>query len=115
MSSEPPEPAPRKYQLKPKVIEKINRPVGSGPDAPIDVRQILQANLRVEDRFAAPLEIRPRRSKRKRDYWTVLLGSYVVAALTVLWQPGSVIFVGAGVIILSLGLTWIMWFVMSDY
>ena len=58
------------------------------------------------------------RSRRKRDYWFLLVaGNLLVIAMTSLsgYNPASMIFCLGGLVLVSLGLTWIMWFVMDDY
>jgi hypothetical protein len=85
-----------------------------------DVQALLQANTAHE--AAAGLHAltpqAPRRSRRKRDYWISLFAAYAViggalkiASLNLM----SIAFAAAGAIIVTLGLTWIYWFVLDDY
>lgn len=89
------------------------------PDAN-DVHAMLRANH--ERRRAAGLEDAPppppRRSRRKRDYWLILIpvdlfftGVLVAPGLSV----GIKLYALAGLIVFTLGFTWVMWFVTDDY
>ena len=58
-----------------------------------------------------------RRSRRKRDYWLLLISVNAFFAYFAV-TGGSVVtlvYSGAGIIFFTLGLTWVMWFVMDDY
>lgn len=85
-----------------------------------DVHAMLRANL--ERRRAAGLEELPppppRRSRRKRDYWLVLIPVDLFFA-AVLVAPGAStgmkMYALGGLVIFTIGLTWVMWFVMDDY
>ena len=57
-------------------------------------------------------------SRRKRDYWIMLIaGNALIVGGVALarFNPISLIFGVSGVVMLSLALTWVMWFVMDDY
>jgi hypothetical protein len=54
----------------------------------------------------------PRRSKRSRDYFAVLLAGNAALVSGCFLQR---VFAGAGFVIFNVGLTWVMWFVMDDY
>jgi hypothetical protein len=93
----------------------------AGPRAndPNDVFAVLQHNRVVEQKHGLnDVKIRQRRSKRKRDYWLLLVPSDLLLGL-LMWQGRSnpVIFVYgiSGLVVLTLSITWIMWFVMDDY
>ncbi len=85
-----------------------------------DVHGILRDNL---DRAnAAGLnDLAPklrRRSRRKRDYWLLLLTVSAFLAFIVFGpyaNPMTKLYGLAGFVIFTLGLTWVMWFVMDDY
>jgi hypothetical protein len=88
--------------------------------APTDVYQVLRDNLAREN--AAGLNVvkpvPPRRSRRRRDFWLVLIGGNLAIMASVGFTSinvMTVIYGFAGVILLSSGLIWIMWFVMDDY
>ena len=85
-----------------------------------DVHGILRDNL---DRanVAGLNDLAPkvrRRSRRKRDYWLLLLTvnaffAFVMFGLNA--NPMTRLYGLAGFIMFTLGLTWVMWFVMDDY
>jgi hypothetical protein len=110
------------------VRDLCKQAAGSGPQLPTqqraspanDVQALLRANSAHE--AAAGLHTltpqAPRRSRRKRDYWISLFAAYAliggalqVASVNVM----SLAFASAGVIIITLGLTWVFWFVLDDY
>ena len=61
----------------------------------------------------------PRRpSRRKRDFWLLFIGGNLLAAATVGGLHKNVVTVVFGfsaMVFFSLGLIWVMWFVMDDY
>ena len=85
-----------------------------------DVRALLRANL--EHRRAAGLEEAtppaPRRSRRKRDYWLVLIPVdlfFTALLVTPGMSPGIKLYALAGLVMFTLSFTWVMWFVADDY
>jgi hypothetical protein len=62
---------------------------------------------------------RPRRSSaRKRDYWLVLLPTnafFAFFAFGPFRNPMTLAFGVGGMVITTVGLTWVRWFVMDDY
>ena len=86
---------------------------------PNDVHAILQQNHAVAKQAGLnEVELKVVKSRRKRDFWLLLIaGNLVTAGLVALggFNPISLVYGLAGVVVLSLGLTWIMWFVMDDY
>ena len=114
------DPPPVKHTLTTAKFEAVNAPIAAPTPAPNDVYQVLQDNLAREN--AAGLNVvRPvpkRPSRRKRDFWLVLIGGNLAIMASVGFTSinvMTVIYGFAGVILLSSGLTWIMWFVMDDY
>ncbi len=107
-----------KLKLGTKDFERLNRPAGEeGVQAAADVRSILNDNLKVSTRFEKPIEFTQRRSRRKRDYWTVLVtGNALLVGLVVALPKNPVVLVSgiSGVVLFSVGVTWVMWGVMSD-
>ena len=109
-------------------VRDLNRQaIGTAPllgvNAPVnranEVHAMLQGNLDAAD--AAGLNEVPfqpkRRSRRKRDYWLLLITGNAIFGFFAL-KGGSVVtlvYSGAGIIFFTLGLTWVMWFVMDDY
>jgi hypothetical protein len=89
-------------------------------DDPNDVLAVLQHNRAIERKHGQDeLEYKaPRKSRRKRDFWLILIfGNLAIVGSVVFarFNPISLIFGLAGLVMLSLGVTWIMWFIMDDY
>ncbi len=131
--SDAPEPPPRKFAFKPKEFERVNapRPESAAADAaaptpaPVpaanDVFAIRQ-ELREREKAAGLDELkpadRPNSTRRRRDYWFLLLagniaivGTAAIVGLNVM----TAAFAFSGVVLYSIGLTWIMWSVMDRY
>jgi hypothetical protein len=118
-------PAPTAKELA--MISTASAPVTPRPapastpkaDDPNDVYAVLRANRAVEDQAGlGDVEIRIIRSRRKRDYWLVLIGGNLVILATLALSglnPVSALFGLAGIILFSVSLTWIMWQVMDKY
>lgn len=142
-----PDPPPRTFGFKPKEFERLNQPAGSQAPMPSaqDLAKLAGGEPRAaagkpagprpgdpNDVFSIRRELRARehaeggdriaikkvRSRRKRDYWLLLVAAngFFGAALYLTWgNVAAMVFSLAGIIISSLALTWVMWFVMSDY
>jgi predicted phage tail protein len=113
------DPPPVKHTLTSAKFEALNAPTAATPP-PVDVHQVLRDNLARENAAGmnAVKPVPPRRSRRKRDYWLVLIFGNLAIAATVHLAGGNVVTVVygfSGIILLSSGLTWVMWFVMDDY
>ncbi|MDB6092603.1 MAG: hypothetical protein JWM32_165 [Verrucomicrobia bacterium] len=98
----------------------INGPAKSAPPAENEVHAILRANLaEANDAGDNDLELIERRTtKRMRDYWALLIGGNLVLGGSALLGASNVVVLSfslAGIVLYSLGLTWIMWFVMDSY
>ncbi|WP_438480154.1 hypothetical protein [Oleiharenicola lentus] len=115
---------PRKYYgLKPREFTRINEVVSaeptSAPPGDNDVHVILRQNQVIaRDAGLNEIVIKKVVSRRKRDYWTVLIaGNLCIAGLTAFvgLNPLTAMFGLAGCVLLSVGLTWIMWVVMDNY
>lgn len=129
--SDSPEPAPRKFAFKPKEFERVNAPRAEAPQtaeatpesipAANDVFAIRQ-ELRARE-IAAGMDTlkpadRPPSTKRRRDFWLLLLGgnlAIVGTAAVVGLNVMTVVYAFAGVILYTIGLTWTVWFVMGRY
>ena len=114
------DPPPVKHTLTTAKFEAVNAPTAIPTPAPTDVYQVLQDNLARENAVGLNVvkPVPPRRSRRKRDFWLVLIGGNLAIMASVGFTSINVMTVicgFAGVILLSSGLTWIMWFVMDDY
>lgn len=110
------------------LIRAANAPSKTGGPAPAhgtgvpenDVQALLRANEAHEASARLPTPPPPPRppSRRKRDYFVTLIGGNLLLAGAVVITGFNVIVLAygaAGMIVLTLGLTWIMWFVMDDY
>ncbi|MDB6127291.1 MAG: hypothetical protein JWM35_1187 [Verrucomicrobia bacterium] len=95
----------------------------AAPSAPTpaanDVHAILESNLKhANEAGENEVSLRPKPpSRRKRDYWLLLVASnlFFIVCMAVARNIGASVFGGAGMILVSIGLTWVMWFVMDDY
>ena len=117
---EPADPPRKNYALKSREFERVNAPAGTqAKSAEHDIPAILQQNRTVEKQAGFDeIELKVVKSRRKRDYWLPLItGNLATVGLVALggFNPVSLVYGLAGVVVLSLGLTWIMWFVMDDY
>lgn len=125
--AETPATPPRKFEFKPKAFERVNEPRPEAaadavpPPAANDVFAIRQ-ELRAREIAAGFDELkpteRPRSTKRRRDYWLLLLAgnaAIVGTAALVGANVMTVVYAFAGVVLYSLGLTWTMWVVMDRY
>ena len=142
---DPPEALPREFHFKPTAFARANRPADATPgNAPIDVAQLYRAASAPAPAPAAPRKaenevhailranlaadvakglnqvvLQNRRpSRRKRDYWLVLVGGNLGFAGAMLLAHKNVVtlvFGFSGMVFFSIGLTWIMWAVLDDY
>jgi len=97
---------------------------GPGPErehsAAHDVHAILQANLRSEKSLKVnqPMLVTKKKSRRLRDYLVSLIGGNLFIVILT-WVVGanvvSLLFGLAGMVLLSCGLTWVMFQIMEDY
>ena len=108
-----------KLKLGSAKFESVNSTATSSSS--VDVHQILRENLDHANRAGlndlAPVPARP--SRRRRDYWLVMAGGNLafgfIAASVGPTKPIVFVSALAGMVLLSGGLTWAMWFVMDDY
>ena len=85
-----------------------------------DVHALLAVNhARADSAGLNQVARTPRRaSRRKRDYWLLMVVFNAFFGFVVFGpyrNPMTFVYGLAGIILVSLGLTWIMWFVMDDY
>lgn len=89
------------------------------PGDPNDVYAVLQQNRESAQRHSLnEVQLRKIKSKRRRDFWTMLVGGNLLIVGAVLFtgvNVYSVILGLAGIVMLSLGLAWVMWQVMDKY
>ena len=116
---EPDDPPPKKYAMKPRVFEQLNAKGSTGKAPEHDVFAILQQNRAVEQNDGKDLvEIREVKSRRKRDYWLLLLPMIGTFALVAWFGRGNqyvLVFSCSAIGLVTVGLTWIMWVVMDNY
>jgi hypothetical protein len=118
---------PRNFAFKPKEFERVNAPrpeagdAAAPPPAANDVYAI-RAEIRAREIASGQDELipvaRPQTTRRRRDYWLLLAGGNLALLAVVAFvgpNPMTFIFGAAGVIIYSVGLTWVMWAVMGRY
>jgi hypothetical protein len=95
------------------------RKAGAKAGDPNDVFNILQHNRTIEQKHGLDkVEVRRTRSRRKRDYWLLIVPSNLLLGILTWQGRGNPFFlVGglSGIIVVSIAATWIMWFVMEDY
>lgn len=92
---------------------------GAKPGDPNDVYVALEQNRAVEKQAGRDdIEIRQVKSRRTRDYWLLLVSSELLLGL-ITWQGrgNPVLFVSAlaGMVLVGVSLTWVMWQVMDRY
>jgi hypothetical protein len=95
------------------------KPAGPKAGDPNDVYAVLQQNRQSAAKHGLnEVEIRKIKSRRKRDFWLILVGGNL-AIIGGVWFSGinvfTVIFGLAGLIVFSLGLSWVLWQVMDRY
>jgi hypothetical protein len=114
------DPPPVRHTLTTAKFEAVNAPTTAPTPAPTDVYQVLRDNLARENaagmNVVKPVPKRP--SRRKRDFWLMLVLGNLAIAATVHLAGGSVtsnLFGLAGILLLSVSLIWVMWFAVDDY
>ena len=97
-------------------------PVRPKPAEASDVHGMLRENLdRANAAGLNELEEKPPRpSRRKRDYWFLMISGNCVLGVLFAGAVATrnaflMAFSAAGIGLVSAGLTWVMWFVMDDY
>ena len=88
---------------------------------PNDVHAILAQNRAAEQKFGGDeIEVKKVSSRRQRDYWLVFLTSEIVCGGVVVLgvkqaNPFFLVFGLAGMVLVGLAVTWIMWQLMDRY
>jgi hypothetical protein len=104
-----------KYKLK-KVRETLDSQDEEKYEK-IDASEILKSNLEKQEANKEFI-VTEGKSRRRRDYITLMLVVNIVLLIPILFQPTNIfviVYCISGMILLSGGLTWIIWVVMSDY
>ena len=109
-----PFPPPQKLTLKRAEFETVNTP--EAPPAP-DAYEILRVNREREIALGRDNLVfsAPKRSRRTREFFKLLIGGNLAALITWWLNPGDILFCFFGTIIFTSGLIWVMFFVMEDY
>lgn len=120
------DPAPARIDVRELCRQASQVPGKSGGDQPPrapaanEVHALLRLNAHHAEAAGlnqlAPLP--RRRSKRRRDYWLSLLGSWALIALSLgVTGPNliSLVYGLSGAVLIGVGLTWVFWWVMDDY
>jgi uncharacterized integral membrane protein len=124
---EPDDPPRKKYGFKDREFPRDNAPAAGNP-LPTAKELAMMAGPVAPTASKAPpepkagdpndVEIKVIKSRRKRDFWLVLVGGNL-AIIGAVWFSGinvtTVVFGLAGLIVFSIGLSWIMWQVMDRY
>lgn len=101
------------------VVPTVKNAPAPKPGDPNDVYAALQQNRAVERKHGLDqVEIRQIKSRRKRDYWLLLgLSETLLGLLTWMGRGNPVVFVSAlaGMVLVGVSITWIMWQVMDRY
>lgn len=83
-----------------------------------DAAMILRVNQEIEARYVKPIDLHPAKSRRKRDTWIVLIaGNALIVGLVAMLPKNPFVLVSglSGVVIFSVGITWVMWAIVDDY
>lgn len=124
--SDAPEPPRRAFVLKPREFARLNRPPEELAAEPTPLANdifAMQRDLRAREQASgrdvlAPAPARP--SRRRRDYWLLvaLLNGLGGAAAAAGWAGGNfvvLVYALAGMLLGTIGLTWVLWVVMDEY
>jgi hypothetical protein len=88
-------------------------------DDPNDVYAVLQGNRAIEQKHGLDsVEIQKIKSRRKRDYWLLMITvESTLAVVAVLGHGNPFVLVGsiAAMGFFGAGITWVMWQIMSKY
>lgn len=124
--SDAPEPPRRTFVLKPREFARLNRPpeeLAAEPTPLANDILAMQRDLRARERASGRDALGPppvRRARRRRDYWLMVallngLGGAVAGAG---WTAGNfvvLVYALAGMLLGTIGLTWVLWVVMDEY
>ena len=119
MAEEPDSPRPS-YGFKPRQFERVNPPPeAQAPSADHDILA-MQQGIRAREKaagFDVIKDIRPKKSRRRRDFWVGWLGTWTFLAVAGGLAGGAVgllaaLFLG---VFLGAGLWWIMFHLVDDY
>jgi hypothetical protein len=92
------------------------RPAKAPPH--IDVAEILRENARIQACFEKPVDLTPRPNRRRLDYLILMIvvNGFLVWRLIAGWgNPVTMLYSVSGLIVFSVGITWVMYGVMDRY
>lgn len=112
-----------KLAANPPAARPTDKPAATAQGNPVDpndVYAVLRSNRSVEKEHGVnEVEIRKVSSRRKREYWFVLITAEAAFGTLVYlgWNRNPFFFVYGicGMVIVGLGVTWIMWHIMERY
>lgn len=112
--------ASRRWALKTAEFEKVNDPSDEASHSGLTIDEALRANVAKENPSAQAPPAKPLRAHRRkrRDYfWAMAAGNacFLGVLLFVPLNPITVLFALSGALVFSLGLTWVMWFLIGRY
>lgn len=110
------------------IIAAANRPSAPHEDVqpsrstrvgrPNDVEEILRENTRMLARAEKPLDLTPRPNRRRLDYVITMIvfnGFFVWRLISNWGDPATMMFSLSGIVVVSSGITWVMYGVMDRY
>ena len=116
--SDPTESGKSKFRLKAKSFVCVNAPQAESSAGPTSVHAMLEQNKTIAEAGSKPLAPPVKRSRRRKDYILAMIGGNAVMILAIAILPKNpvvLIFGFSGVVLYSVGITWVMWMVMDDY
>ena len=119
-SAHPPMPTAKELAIMAGPVTRTTpKTTGAKPGDPNDVHVVLQDNLAKERQAGLDqVEIREVKSRRRRDYWLIMIASEsVMGTVTVLGRDNPMTFVCglAAMVLIGVSITWIMWQIMDRY
>jgi hypothetical protein len=83
-----------------------------------EVVEILRENARIQAQFEKPLDLTPRSNRRRVDYLILMIlvnGFFIWRMLASQGDPTTMVYSFSGIILFSVGITWVMYGVMDRY
>jgi len=90
----------------------------AGTRAANEVVEILRENARIQAQFEKPLDLTPRSNRRLVDYLILMIlvnGFFIWRLLASQGDPTTMVYSFSGIILFSVGITWVMYGVMDRY
>jgi hypothetical protein len=83
-----------------------------------EVVEILRENARIQAQFEKPLDLTPRSNRRRGDYLILMIpvnGFFIWRLLASQGDPTIMVYSFSGIVLFSVGITWVMYGVMDRY